>query len=405
MQLLISPNRLTFIYQNREIPLEKLKRVLSALIEENCSSGKLSKSKSEEAQVSKENEYLILISEQVEAQNFLKRQNEDLKVQNITLVNENEEMRSKIVQSLDEIEAYKDEFPRVTNSLSKLEKSNTELKNAYSEKDKELLSMCRKHSKLEKDFKEEIHRMTERAVSIDERMMEQQNIIENQKKQIHTLNTTVKELTFTNENLYNLNEEASKKDSQLKMANEKSANYERLIMNLKDKISSMSETIQELKLSQNIIDFTGTINNGKKEGKGVLKTDTFEYEGLFKDDRFNGKGKLRFFANNKTLDGEFDEIGYFVGNKLMIGEVEYHGSIVGNEMNGKGALNFKNNFIVEGSFLADSLIDGNPCNIINLDDGSEEPAIAQSDEVHLLTAENVKYKLDFASGQLQRLDN
>ena len=45
--------------------------------------------------------------------------------------------------------------------------------------------------------------------------------------------------------------------------------------------------------------------DSKREGKGELKTKKIHYVGDFKNDRFNGKGKLEFLTQGHEYDGDF----------------------------------------------------------------------------------------------------
>ena len=126
--------------------------------------------------------------------------------------------------------------------------------------------------------------------------------------------------------------------------------------------------------------YTGNWKNGKKEGYGVLYNPKVSkvipnYDGYWKDNAYNGEGKLKFnnetrvglFENNKQIgEGTFSDsfrkyTGSFKNNMfngygdLIVSEnskvsYSYSGEFIDNKFNGNGFIQYKNNNTYNGEF-------------------------------------------------------
>ena len=98
------------------------------------------------------------------------------------------------------------------------------------------------------------------------------------------------------------------------------------------------------------------------EGNGTLYFDGGRYEGQFKENKKNGKGKY-YKGNNLLYDGDFKNdnfngngIYYFENDYIYIGEFkndkkEGHGIVYDN----------KNKEVYKGQFINDEPVDKNKC--------------------------------------------
>ena len=98
--------------------------------------------------------------------------------------------------------------------------------------------------------------------------------------------------------------------------------------------------------------YVGEFVDSKREGKGELNTAKIHYEGEFKYDKFNGKGKLIFVKQGHEYEGEFknNEIngtGIFKWNN---GET-YEGEMTNGKMNGYGKYTYSTGQIYEGTYI------------------------------------------------------
>ena len=100
--------------------------------------------------------------------------------------------------------------------------------------------------------------------------------------------------------------------------------------------------------------YEGNIINGIKDGFGKLKfKDGTIYEGEFKDDKYNGKGKI-IYSDNSEYEGEFhnnlkEGQGIF---KWADGKI-FEGEFKNDKKNGKGKFIFKKNIYYEGNWIND----------------------------------------------------
>ena len=97
--------------------------------------------------------------------------------------------------------------------------------------------------------------------------------------------------------------------------------------------------------------YVGDFVDNKREGVGELKTKRIHYEGEFKYDKFNGKGKIEFVKEGHYYEGDFkdNEIcgkGKFTWSN---GDV-YEGEMTNGKMNGQGKYTYSNGQIYEGSY-------------------------------------------------------
>ena len=97
--------------------------------------------------------------------------------------------------------------------------------------------------------------------------------------------------------------------------------------------------------------YVGDFVDNKREGKGELKTKRIQYEGEFKYDKFNGKGKLQFLKEGHFYEGEFknNEISGEGKFKWNNGDV-YEGEMTSGKMNGYGKYTYSNGQIYEGNY-------------------------------------------------------
>ena len=98
--------------------------------------------------------------------------------------------------------------------------------------------------------------------------------------------------------------------------------------------------------------YVGEFVDNKREGKGELKTDKIHYEGEFKYDKFNGKGKLIFIKQGHEYEGEFknNEINGIGVFKWSNGEI-YEGEMTNGKMNGYGKYKYSTGQIYEGTYV------------------------------------------------------
>ena len=98
--------------------------------------------------------------------------------------------------------------------------------------------------------------------------------------------------------------------------------------------------------------YVGDFVDSKREGKGDLKTKKIHYEGDFKFDKFNGKGKLEFINEGYSYEGEFknNEISGIGTFKWSNGDI-YEGEMINGKMNGFGKYTYSNGQIYEGNYV------------------------------------------------------
>ena len=98
--------------------------------------------------------------------------------------------------------------------------------------------------------------------------------------------------------------------------------------------------------------YVGEFVDSKREGKGELNTARIHYEGEFKYDKFNGKGKLVFIKQGHEYEGEFknNEINGMGVFKWSNGET-YEGEMTNGKMNGYGKYKYSTGQIYEGTYV------------------------------------------------------
>ena len=98
--------------------------------------------------------------------------------------------------------------------------------------------------------------------------------------------------------------------------------------------------------------YAGDFVDNKREGKGELKTQKIQYDGDFKYDKFNGKGKLLFIKEGHSYEGDFknNEITGVGTFKWSNGDV-YEGDMTNGKMNGYGKYTYSNGQIYEGNYV------------------------------------------------------
>jgi hypothetical protein len=99
--------------------------------------------------------------------------------------------------------------------------------------------------------------------------------------------------------------------------------------------------------------YEGIWKEDKKDGFGKIKfKDGMKYEGEFKNNKFNGKGKIKFLQEGHVYEGEFKNnaingMGIF---KWKNGEI-YEGEMTNGTMNGYGKYKYANGQIYEGTYV------------------------------------------------------
>ena len=93
--------------------------------------------------------------------------------------------------------------------------------------------------------------------------------------------------------------------------------------------------------------------NGKKDGKGIEKTNEYNYEGDFENDLKHGRGKIIFYNNiSDTYEGQFKN-GEITGKGLYIWKNEhtYFGDFLAGKMHGKGIYKWPDGNQYEGQYI------------------------------------------------------
>ena len=103
-----------------------------------------------------------------------------------------------------------------------------------------------------------------------------------------------------------------------------------------------------------IIYYEGDIMNFSKEGIGTEKTDDYIYEGAFKNNLKEGKGKITYYKNGESYDGDFTE-DEITGNGCYIfsNKNSYKGEFLKGKMHGKGVYKWWKGNEYEGEFAND----------------------------------------------------
>ena len=102
----------------------------------------------------------------------------------------------------------------------------------------------------------------------------------------------------------------------------------------------------------NLIIYEGSINNYKKEGKGIIECKEFKYEGDFKNDKRNGKGLLIYKDNGNIYEGDFknDKINGY-GIYTFKNKQTYQGEIVNGVFHGKGTYKWADGTYFIGQYV------------------------------------------------------
>jgi hypothetical protein len=100
--------------------------------------------------------------------------------------------------------------------------------------------------------------------------------------------------------------------------------------------------------------YEGQINpkTKKYEGKGILRSDLFTYEGMFRDDHPEGAGVMTF-VTGEVRRGDF--VGGHLSGKGWISwpdGAEYEGEVRMSQPHGRGRCEFGNGDVFEGDFVA-----------------------------------------------------
>ena len=104
-------------------------------------------------------------------------------------------------------------------------------------------------------------------------------------------------------------------------------------------------------LDSNNYKYLGDFRDMKKWGKGKLITDKIIYEGDFCNDKFEGKGKIKFLKNGDEyegsfVNGNFEGVGVF---KYLNGDI-YEGEFKNGKMHGNGIYKYRIGKIYRGLF-------------------------------------------------------
>ena len=107
--------------------------------------------------------------------------------------------------------------------------------------------------------------------------------------------------------------------------------------------------IDQFEIKQNTF-YTGDLMEKKANGKGTLKTDKFEYEGLFVNGRPSGIGKIRF-TNGSGYEGEFVNGNSHGNGKFWQKDgFTYTGEFQINRFHGKGSSKWADGSMYKGDF-------------------------------------------------------
>ena len=96
----------------------------------------------------------------------------------------------------------------------------------------------------------------------------------------------------------------------------------------------------------------GKFINGSLNGKGIASKSDVEYEGDFRESKFEGKGKLTYKDTGETYEGDFKDNTLTGYGKFTWpnGEV-YEGEFLNGKFNGKGKYSYPDGQIYEGDYV------------------------------------------------------
>ena len=160
-------------------------------------------------------------------------------------------------------------------------------------------------------------------------------------------------------------------------------------MLVKDKMKYVGDFFNDVPNGNGILEnyedntvYEGQVENGIKNGKGILKySDGTKYKGDFKDDKFDGTGVLEFadgrkyegefhdnkikgkgkftWSDGKMYDGEYDDFMRNGNGKYFWDENKYYeGQWINNKQHGKGTIHYEGKEI-KGTFRYGKIIMGN----------------------------------------------
>ena len=97
--------------------------------------------------------------------------------------------------------------------------------------------------------------------------------------------------------------------------------------------------------------YIGDFSNSKRHGIGVLDTNKIHYEGEFKNDKLNGKGKIIFKNEGHYYEGDFEnnEINGYGTFKWKNGDC-YSGQMLNGKMHGLGRYRYNTGQVFEGIY-------------------------------------------------------
>ena len=97
--------------------------------------------------------------------------------------------------------------------------------------------------------------------------------------------------------------------------------------------------------------YIGDFSNSKRHGIGVLDTNKIHYEGEFKNDKLNGKGKITFKNEGHYYEGDFEnnEINGYGTFKWKNGDC-YTGQMLNGKMHGLGRYRYNTGQVFEGTY-------------------------------------------------------
>ena len=97
--------------------------------------------------------------------------------------------------------------------------------------------------------------------------------------------------------------------------------------------------------------YIGDFSNSKRHGIGVLDTNKIHYEGEFKNDKLNGKGKIIFKNEGHYYEGDFEnnEINGYGTFKWKNGDC-YTGQMLNGKMHGLGKYKYNTGQVFEGTY-------------------------------------------------------
>jgi hypothetical protein len=100
--------------------------------------------------------------------------------------------------------------------------------------------------------------------------------------------------------------------------------------------------------------FTGEFKDGKRNGKGALKyKDGSVLDCEWRNDMPHGQGTLNLISSRITYTGPFSEGKFFGAGIMILGKARYDGAFKDNQRNGRGKMMYEDGSIYEGEWKDD----------------------------------------------------